>query len=195
MFIWSVIRKVPLFSNECMCHWYCINIFPFLFLYFYSRNSYNSYFPIYPKPVVGWRPDSPFQSDWKLFNPNCNHGCRTKEIFGGWVHKYCHWLIILPIDTLEYRRWNSSALVTREGEILAPTPTPVIMVIILAFHVKKNSILVILQEIQTTFYRRYNTIRWKLTSTISRKIIPNHLSNYFEMPKLIMIFKHCGIGS
>ena len=34
---------------------YCINIFPILFLYFCSRNSY---IPIYLKPVVAWRPDN-----------------------------------------------------------------------------------------------------------------------------------------
>ena len=58
--IWSVIMKVvPMFSNECIFHWFCINIFPLLFLYFCSRNSY---IPIYLKPVVAWRPV------WLLFS-------------------------------------------------------------------------------------------------------------------------------
>ena len=52
--IWSVIRKiVPIFSNEYIFYWFCTNIFPILFLYFCSRNSY---IPIYLKPVIAWRP-------------------------------------------------------------------------------------------------------------------------------------------
>ena len=35
-------------------HWFRIDIFPILFLYFHSRNSY---IPIYLKPVIAWRPD------------------------------------------------------------------------------------------------------------------------------------------
>ena len=50
MLIWSVIKKVvPMFSNEYIFHWFCISIFPILFLYFCSRNSY---IPIYLKPKL-----------------------------------------------------------------------------------------------------------------------------------------------
>ena len=52
--IWNVIRKVvPVFSNEYIFHWFCFNIFPILFLYFCSPNSYIH---IYLKPIVTWRP-------------------------------------------------------------------------------------------------------------------------------------------
>ena len=53
MLIWSMIGKlVPMFLNEYIFHWFCINMFHILLLHFCS---WNSYILIYLKPVVAWR--------------------------------------------------------------------------------------------------------------------------------------------
>ena len=81
--IWSMIRKVvPVFSNEYIFHWFCISIFPILFLYFCSRNSY---IPIYLKPPIAWRPATAMLLQMKFpceqrYFAYCSHGTTGKHI-------------------------------------------------------------------------------------------------------------------
>ena len=96
--IWSVIRKiVPIFSNEYIFYWFCTNIFPILFLYFCSRNSY---IPIYLKPVIAWRPGISKFCQKCILALNSNSRTRTRTLLRsllilGWIDPWCSVLFLI----------------------------------------------------------------------------------------------------